>query len=65
MRESCLAPQASHLIVPSLCSKSIFTPHESVLPQKGQSKMTATFGLAFLGGALAFFRFPLWERSHV
>ena len=54
-----LAPQPSHRIVPNECSKSMLQAHDCVLPQKGQSKIWATLGLAFLGGGFARFRLPL------
>ena len=59
MRISYLAPQLSHRIVPSLCSTSSLTAQLCVFPQKGQSKICATLGLAFLGGGFARFRLPI------
>ena len=50
-------------MAPILWSKSMLTPQASVLPQKGQSKICATFGLAFLGGGLARFLLPLAMRG--
>ena len=55
--------QALHVIVPSLCSRSSFTLHVSPPPQKGQLKTVDTFGFAFFGGALAFFRLPIALRA--
>ena len=59
MRMSYFAPHPSHRIEPNEVSKLSLTAHDSDLPQKGQSKICATFGLAFLGGGLALFRLPL------
>ena len=62
MRIWYLAPQLSHRMVPSECSKSIRQLHEAVLPQNGQSNICATLGLAFFGGGFARLRFPLRAR---
>ena len=63
MRISYLAPHPSHIIEPSECSKSILHEHDIVFPQKGQSKISATLGLAFLGGGFARLRLPLRART--
>ena len=65
MRIEYFAPQPSHRIEPTLCSKSILHPHDCVLPQKGQSKICATLGLAFLGGGLARLRLPLPRAEQI
>ena len=59
MRIVYLAPHPSHRMLPTECSMSILQWHDCVLPQNGQSKTWATFGLAFLGGGFARLRLPL------
>ena len=63
MRMSYLAPQLSHIIVPTEWSMSILHAHEAVLPQNGQSNISATLGLAFFGGGFARLRLPLTEGN--
>ena len=41
----------------------LHAPQELVLPQKGQSKICETLGLAFLGGGFARLRLPLRRRG--